>query len=250
MTRGMQRLFVLLMLVLGCVAGVARGADPPPEQFLRDVIQKRFSVPSVDGIAKLPYLDLYEVRIGKDLVYIDPKGEHLIIGNIIDARTGENLTRARVDELANAALPKFKFAELPFASAIKIVKGNGKRQLAVFADPNCVYCKRFEQIALAQTSDVTLYVFLLPILGPDSVEKVKTLWCASDRARAWQDWMVNGVMPSGPAAANCTSPGDRNVALARSLRVDATPTLLFANGKRVAGAIRGDELGRLLAQGN
>lgn len=232
------------------MAKPAAAADQSTEQFLRDVIQKRFAVASVDGISKLPYLDLYEVRIGKELVYIDPKGEHLIIGNIIDARSGENLTRTRADEFANAALPKVKFSALPLASAIKIVKGNGKRQLVVFADPNCVYCKRFEQTALAQTSDITVYVFLIPILGPDSVDKAKALWCVSDKARAWQDWMVNGVMPPVTNSVNCSSPIDKNLALARNLRVDATPTLLFANGKRVAGAIRGDDLGRLLSQAN
>ncbi len=227
-------------------ASVSRLAQAPStEAFLKGVIEQRLRVPRVDSVTKLPFADLYEVRIGKDIIYIDAKGEHLFVGNIINTRTRENLTKARSDALLEASLPKVKFADLPLDSAIKFVKGNGKRQLVVFSDPNCSFCKRLEK-TLEQVSDVTIHVFLFPILGPDSIEKSKSIWCSSDRGKAWMDWMVAGTPPS--AAGNCSTPVDRLVALGRSLSIDATPTMILANGRRVAGAVPLEEIQKLLGK--
>lgn len=245
----------LLLAVLCGLAGAAAaqalpaalptGSAATTEQFLKGVLEKRLRVPRVDGIMHLPRLNLYEARIGTDVIYIDPKGEHIFVGNIINTATGENLTKARTDQLAEAATPKVSFGELPFAQAFKIVKGNGKRQIAVFADPNCVYCKRFEQ-TLAQMPDLTVWVFLYPILGPDSVEKTQAIWCSADRAKAWRDWMLNGTVPES-AKAPCAAPLDKMVGLGRSLKVDGTPTMVFANGRRVSGAMRAEDLQKMLA---
>ncbi len=251
MRLGVYRFFAMLWLAL--MAASALAADTAAaasaggiEQFLKTVLEKRLGGPRVDAVVKLPNLPLYEARVGKDVLYIDPKGEYIFLGNIINTRTGEDLTQQRTAALAQASQPKIKFGDLPLASAIKFVKGNGKRQLVIFADPNCGYCKRFEQ-TLAQVTDLTAYVFLIPILGPDSVEKTRLIWCSSDRAAAWTEWMLRGTAPTG-GAAPCSTPTEKLLALAKSLQIDATPTLVLADGKRVAGAVRLEELQRLLAE--
>jgi len=116
----------------------------------------------------------------------------------------------------------------------------------VFADPNCGFCKRFEQV-LAQAPDTTVWVFLYPVLGPDSIDKSRAIWCSADRAKAWRDWMLQGTLPEVPAGAGCTAPIDRLVAFGRSLKVDGTPTTLFANGKRISGAMRAEDFQKALA---
>ena len=132
----------------------------------------------LDGITRLPAVNLYEVRVGDDVFYADPGGNYILVGNLIDVRTRENLTRNRVEEIKQASLPPFKFAEMPFDAAVKVVKGSGKRKVAIFEDPNCGYCKRLEK-AILDIGDVTVYVFLYPVLGPDSLVKSKQVWCAS-----------------------------------------------------------------------
>lgn len=202
----------------------------------------------IDGITPLDFADLYEVRVDADIVYTDAQGEHLFVGNIIDMNTRINMTKARVNALVEATMPKVKLADLPLNSAIRIVKGSGKRQVAIFEDPNCGYCKKLEK-TLLDANDVTLYVFLYPVLGPDSIEKSKAIWCAADRNKAWTNWMQSGTaIPALPGNTVCTHPIDKNLELGKKLRVDGTPTLFFPNGKRVPGAVDTDDLLKLLAE--
>ncbi len=212
---------------------------------LKATLEQRLGVKNIDSLTRVPFGGLIEVRIGTDIVYTDPKGEFLFVGNVINSRTMENITRARVEGLVAAATPKVDFSELPLDSAIKYVKGNGKRRLAVFADPNCTFCKRFE-VTLQEVDDVTIYVFLYPILGPDSVVKSKAIWCSPDRAKAWLDWMLSGTIPTGPT--NCRNPIDNITALGRLWRVTATPTVVFSNGRRLPGALPLENLKRLIDQ--
>lgn len=198
----------------------------------------------VDSVTKLDYANLYEVRVGNEIVYSDAKADYLFVGNIIDMNTRINMTRARTDAFLEASLPKFKFADLPLKSAIKIVKGNGKRQVAIFVDPNCGYCKRMEK-AIDPVTDVTMYIFLYPVLGPDSTEKSKAIWCSANPAKVWTDWMVSGTAIPGKDA-SCTNPLDQNLDLGKKLKVDGTPTLFFFNGKRVPGAVDLEEFNKLL----
>jgi thiol:disulfide interchange protein DsbC len=151
----------------------------------------------------------------------------------------QNLTEKRLRELSGV-----KWGDLPLDAAFKTVRGNGKRTLAVFSDPNCPYCKRFEK-DLAKVDDVTIYTFLYPILSPDSHEKAKAIWCSSDKSKAWSDLMLNGKVP---AAAQCDTPIDRNLALGRKFRINGTPTLIFASGERVPGAVSAEQLEKLFAQ--
>ncbi len=215
----------------------------PAEAALKKTLEAKMGM-TLDAVTRLPIGGLYEARAGDDIFYADASGNYIIIGNLIDVRTRENLTRNRVDEIKQAGLPPFKFAELPFDASVKVVKGNGKRKVAIFEDPNCGYCKKLEK-SILDIGDVTVYVFLYPVLGPDSLAKSKQVWCAADRSKAWTDWMQNATALAGDGA--CKTPIDKTLALGRQLKVDGTPTLFFSNNKRVEGAIDASALEKLLA---
>ena len=176
---------------------------------------------------------------GAEIIYVDAEVKHLVQGSVIDTRTLVNLTEERIEKLT-----AIDFGALPVKDAFTIVRGDGKRKLAVFEDPNCGYCKRFEA-DLQKVNNVTIHMFLLPILGKDSMEKSKNIWCAKDRAKAWTDWMLRDIMP--PAATCDTSALTRNVELSKKYKITGTPTLVFADGSRVPGAISAAQLEKLLA---
>jgi thiol:disulfide interchange protein DsbC len=184
----------------------------------------------VDSVIKTPYSGLFEVRVGSDILYTDEKAQYLFVGNVLDAKSGTNYTKARTDELS-----KIKFSDLPLESALKMVKGDGKRVIAVFEDPNCGYCKRFRK-TLAGMDNITVYTFLYNILSEDSTVKSKNVWCSADRNKAWDEWMLNGKAPSA-APANCVTPNEKILALGQKLRVNGTPAIFFADGSRVPGAM-------------
>ena len=210
-----------------------------PELNIRHQVESRLKPGTkVDEVTKSPYLGLYEIRIGNDLLYTDEKVTYIFAGSILDGKTFDNLTEERISKLTAV-----KFQDLPLADAIKVVNGTGKRQIAYFSDPNCPYCKQYEK-NLTQIKDTTVYIFLYAILGDDSVKKAKILWCAPDRAKAWNDWMLRGQMPSTPA---CDNPIDSNRALGQRLNVRATPTTILSNGERVPGAIPIAQLQKAIA---
>ena len=199
------------------------------------------NLPTIDEINKTPIPGLYEVRIGQDILYADEQGNHVIQGNLIDTRTRTDLTEARL-----AKLSAIDFASLPLKDAVVIKQGNGTRRMAVFGDPNCGYCKRFER-DLAKLQDVTIYTFLYPILGPDSNAKSKDIWCAPDSAKAWRAWMVDGVVPP-KSMGKCDSAAlERNVAFGKKHRVQGTPAEVFEDGTRAPGAIPLEALEKNLA---
>ncbi len=173
---------------------------------------------------------IYEILIGGQLLYVDRDVNFVIVGTMFDPRTRENLTQKRLD----TAL-KVDFKALPFDRAIKTVRGDGSRVMVTFEDPNCGYCKRLWQ-NMGELKNVTIYTFLYPILSPDSHEKSKAIWCSKDRAASWDDYMVKNQAPAA-AAADCKNPLEQNVALGRELGISGTPTIVFADGTRAAGAI-------------
>ena len=173
---------------------------------------------------------LYEVLVGGELYYVDAAVNFVIAGRMFDARTREDLTQKRLD----TAL-RVDFKSLPLDHAVKTTRGNGSRILVTFEDPNCPYCKRLWQ-NMADLKDVTIYTFLYPILSADSNEKSKAIWCAKDRAAAWDQFMIGGKAPAA-APEDCKSPLEQNVALGRSLGINGTPTIIFADGSRAAGAL-------------
>jgi thiol:disulfide interchange protein DsbC len=169
--------------------------------------------------------------MGTEIVYSDEGGNHLVQGAILDTKSRTDLTQARIDKLT-----AIDVATLPLKNAVVIKQGTGARKLVVFVDPNCGYCKRLERDLVA-LKDVTIYNFIYPILGPDSVAKSKDIWCAKDPAKAWRDWMVDGK-PAAKAAANCdTAALDANAELGRKYRVQGTPAVVFEDGTRAPGAI-------------
>jgi thiol:disulfide interchange protein DsbC len=184
----------------------------------------------IDEITKSPMPGLFEIRVnGTDIFYTDAEGNFLVQGNLIDTKQRRNLTEERIDKLT-----AISFDSLPIKDAFTIVRGNGKRKLAVFEDPNCGYCKRFEH-DLQKVDNVTIHMFLYPILSADSAEKSKHIWCAKDKAKSWQDWMVRDQLPK---TASCDSAAiERNVELGRKYKITGTPTLVFVDGTRVPGAI-------------
>ena len=197
---------------------------------------------AIDEVSKSPMAGLYEVRVnGTEIYYTDAEANFLVQGSLIDTKQRRNLTEERVDKLT-----AINFEALPFKDAFTIVRGNGKRRLAVFQDPNCGYCKRFER-DLQKLNHVTIHMFLYPILSADSNEKSKNIWCAKDRAKAWQDWMVRDQTP---AAANCDASAiARNIDIGRKFKITGTPTLVFVDGSRVPGAISVAEVEKHLSEG-
>jgi thiol:disulfide interchange protein DsbC len=197
----------------------------------------------VEGVTKTDILGLYEVRLateeGTRIVYTDEAAGYFFIGNIFDNKTQTDLTEARMRKL-NA----IRFADLPLAQAFKIVRGKGSRQLAYFTDPRCPYCKRLDK-ELAKVDDVTVHVFMIPIISPESPALTKAVWCAPDRSKAWLDLMLNEVAPPAPKA-NCETPIERNLGLSRKYRINGTPTLVFADGQRVSGVLSAARLSKML----
>jgi thiol:disulfide interchange protein DsbC len=207
----------------------------------KNLAERLPNLPKIDEVSKTAMPGLFEVRVGgTEIFYTDAEGNFFIQGNLIDTKAKRNLTEERV-----AKLTEIDFDTLPFKDAFTIVRGNGKRKLAVFEDPNCGYCKRFET-DLQNVNNVTVYMFLYPILGPASTERSKNLWCAKDRAKAWSDWMVKNV---DVPAANCDIAAlNRNVDFGKKHKITGTPTVIFADGNRVPGAIPAAQVEKFLAE--
>jgi len=237
----MQRTLHTLLLALLTTLSVAALAQ---EASIRKNIAARLpQLKAIDEVRKTDVPGLYELRVNStDIYYTDAQGNYLIEGNLIDTRTQRNLTEERVEKLT--AIP---FDSLPLKDAFTIVRGTGERKMAVFEDPNCGYCKRFER-DLQKVDNVTVYLFLYPILGADSNEKSKAIWCSKDRTLAWQDWMLRDQAAPAAAAMCDTSPLTRNVALGRKHKINGTPTLLFTNGARVPGAVDTKKIEQMLAE--
>ena len=223
-----MKLAVLLAtaLLASCV-----DAQNTVEANIKKALEPHLGGAKIESVKETPYGGLYEVRVAGDILYTDKKGEFLVIGQVYDVKSSRNLTRERIDDIN-----KIKFSDLPLEMALKQVKGNGKRVIAVFEDPNCGYCKRLRQTTLNEIDNVTIYTFLYNILSQDSFTKSKNIWCAPNRNKAWDDWMINGkVPPAAPAA--CESPNDKVLALGQKLRITGTPAIFFSDGTRIPGAI-------------
>jgi thiol:disulfide interchange protein DsbC len=202
------------------------------EASLKKAIEAAYPKFKIESVTKTPYPGLYEVFMGGQIVYTDEKLSFLIAeGRLVDPKTKRDITGGRMEELT-----KIDFNSLPLDQAIKVVKGNGSRKLVVFSDVDCPYCKRLEQNELTNVTDVTIYTFLYPLvqLHPDSAAKSKSIWCASNRVKAWNDWIFNNELPA--KSGNCEVPIEKIGELAKKIGVTSTPTLIFADGKRMMGA--------------
>lgn len=206
----------------------------------KNLAERLPSLPPIEEVSKTPMPGLFELRLGQnEIYYTDAEGNYLIQGSLIDTRARVDLTEQRLERLNAIA-----FNDLPLKDAFVIKRGNGKRKIAVFEDPNCGFCKRFER-DLLKVDNVTVHVFLLPILSADSAEKSAHIWCAKDRSKAFLDWMTKDILP---AKASCdTAPLQRNTEFARKMRITGTPTTFLADGTRVSGAIGADRLNQMLS---
>ncbi len=227
----------LLSLLLASAFTLPARAD---EASVRKAIEEKLGT-KVTSVTKTPYLGLYEVFADGQILYTDDKLSAIIAGTLIDGKSMKNYTAERM-----AKLTAIKFSDLPLASAIKQVRGNGKRVLASFEDPNCGYCKKLAKDT-ATLDNVTIYTFLYPILSPDSLEKSNQIWCSSDKVKAWNDWMQDGKAPSGKGDCD-TSAVKKTVEFGRKLSITGTPTLIFADGERVPGAVPLAQIEQKLAQ--
>lgn len=225
----------ILAALLAAISALALAQTPPPaargsadESAVRTRVEQRFNA-KPDSATRMPF-GLWEIVIGTEVFYVDQEVNYAFVGRVLDAKTRDDLTAKKRDELL-----RVDFKSLPLDQAFKIVRGDGSRKLVTFEDPNCGYCKKLYR-DIAGLKNVTIYTFLYPILSQDSFEKSKAIWCAKDRAKAWDDWMLNGKAPAS-AAADCKNPLQQNMELGRKLEVTGTPTIVFADGRRMPGAV-------------
>jgi thiol:disulfide interchange protein DsbC len=221
----LSALFVCTGLI--CSAPVKAQTE---QQIKVDIQKKLGSAVKVKSVSPAPVSGLYEVLVGNEIFYTDTAGKYLFQGEIIELATGKNITEQRQNDLN-----RIKWSDLNQSNAFKTVRGNGSRQLAVFSDPNCGYCKRLEK-SLQQLDNITIYTYLIPILSPDSAQKSKQIWCSADPSKAYIEWMVNGVSPNGKS--DCTTPLEKNLAFAKTYGITGTPTLFFTDGSRFPGAVQ------------
>ena len=226
----LNRLFTAVYVACSLIlfAGIANAQS---EQQIRSDLQKKIGANTkIKSVSPSPIPGVYEVLVGNEVFYTDANSKYLIQGEIIEIATGKNIT-----EQKQADLNRIKWSELNPSNALKAVRGNGTRQLAIFSDPNCGYCKRLEK-SLQQLDNVTIYTYLIPILSPDSAQKSKQIWCSTDPQKAYIDWMINGIAPSGKN--DCTTPLDKNMVFAKTYGITGTPTIFFTDGSRFPGAVQ------------
>ncbi len=238
--RATRSIFPSAIVVLMATLLSAQPAFADEAAIRKNIAERLPDFPKIDEVSKSPIPGIFELRVGSEIFYSDEFGHHLIDGQMIDTRTRNNLTEARLNKI-NA----IDFAALPLKDALVWKAGSGARKMVVFADPNCGYCKRFER-DLQKVKDVTVYTFLLPILGGDSPEKSRNIWCAKDNTLAWRNWMLDGVTPARTMGECDASAIERNTALARKHRVNGTPAIVFEDGKRVPGAMSTEQIEKQL----
>jgi len=219
-------------MLLGCLSAAYAQVDKSVSEQITQGLKKTVpNLPKIDEIKDTPWPGMYEVRhTGSELFYSNADGTYIIQGNLIDTVNKKNLTQTRMSQLT-----AIDFKSLPFQDSFTITKGNGKRKIAIFEDPNCGYCKLFEK-EIQQIPNATLYVFLYPVLGADSVKKSGNIWCSKDKKQTWIDWMVNNK--AIPEAQCDTGVLERNVKLGRKFGITGTPTLVFSDGTKIPGALK------------
>lgn len=226
----------LLALTLALLS-LAVQAD---EAAIRQAFREGNANVPIKSVTETAIPGLYEVFSGDHIVYSDAKGDHVLIGPLVNTRSRTNITQQRLDVLKSV-----KFDTLPLDKAIAIVKGKGERRIVVFSDPDCPFCRRLEK-ELAAIDNLTVYIFLLPLaeLHPQAVEIARSIWCADDRAKAWSAYMLEGRKPD--AGRDCATPIEAIAALAGELGISGTPAIVLPSGRRVDGAVPAAKLEALL----
>ena len=207
------------------------------KDILREIMKETYPELPIKGIKKTDFNDLYEVYIGGQIIYTNENFDFLIVeGRVVDPETKNDLTELRLEELT-----RVNFEDLPLSDAIKVVKGNGKRKIAIFSDVDCPYCKRLEKKELSNINNITIYTFLYPLaIHPEAKLKSKKIWCANDRSKAWTEYIHNDNLPEN--SGDCKTPINKILKLGKDLGISSTPTIILSNGKRVPGAIPYEQL--------
>ncbi len=232
----LPRLIAGACALLLCAAAQANDPTASIKTAVESWLEGRYKV---EEIRKTPIAGMYEVRIGTDFIYVDEKAQFgFVEGNLVDLKANRNLTRERTDEVLT-----INFKDLPLNLAMKSVTGNGKRVVAVFEDPNCGYCKTMRR-DLIKLENATVYTFVLPILAADSETKAKKVLCSSDKMKSWNELMLSGKVPENTGA--CDTVISKTKEVSQKLGVSATPTVFFANGKRLRGYAPPPEFEKLL----
>jgi thiol:disulfide interchange protein DsbC len=235
MTKNLKHVSIGLLLL-----GMASSVFALNEKQIRTEIQKRLGTSAnVRNVTPSPIPGLFEVQVNNEIFYTDSNAKYLIQGEMVELASGNNLTTKRQEDIN-----RIKWSDLPQAQAFKVVRGSGSRQIAVFSDPNCGYCKRLEK-TLQQLDNITIYNYLIPILSADSALKSKQIWCAADQQKVWNDWMLNNLGPSGKS--DCANPIDKNLTLAKNYGINGTPTIFFTDGSRFPGAVQLADIEKKLA---
>lgn len=220
---------IVVGLAAVCAASIGSIAAAN-EAVIKRTLEQRLQGMQIQAVSKSPYGNLWEVRTAdNDIFYTDEKVTFIFVGSV---RDGQNPQRDLTEE-RRQRLSAINFNDLPFGQAFKMVRGKGTKQIAYFSDPNCPYCRQVER-EFQQMDDVTIHVFMYPILSADSMPKARAVWCSADRQKTWQDMMLNGVQPQA-AKDGCDTPLERNLAFGQKIRVNSVPTMIFPNGVRVAG---------------
>ncbi len=229
------RLFLAALLISSSTYSLAQSTEK-----IKTELQKQFGEKvQIKSIKPAPIAGLYEVVANNLVIYTDAQAKFLFQGDLVDLRTGVNLTEARQEEIS-----RINWNDLPLQNAVKMVKGNGSRKIAVFADPNCGYCKRLEK-TFTEMDNITVYTFLIPILAADSSTKSKMIWCSTDPAKTWVNLMVNNIAVTGKS--DCNNPLEKNLSLAKSYNVTGTPAIIFTDGNRIPGAASKEDLEKKLS---
>jgi thiol:disulfide interchange protein DsbC len=235
----MNRTLGLLLLLSISSAALA------DEAAVRRMVQEKLrGSGQIESVQRAPFADLYEVVVrgpdGLQVFYVDSRATVIIAGQAMDAKTGRNLTEERQRELS-----KVKWESLPFQWAITSKRGNGRRKIAILSDPNCPYCKRFEE-DLAKLDDITVHIFPFAVISPQSVRQAKSVWCSKERVKAWNDLMFRRIEPQ--ATPDCDTPVEKLIEYGRKLGANSTPTWFLETGERYSGALPLEDVRKLLDQ--
>ena len=191
---------------------------------------------NIENIQATDMKGIYSGSMDGQVVYLGEDAQHILVGSMYRLSDQKNLTQDLVLKQNS-----IDWKKLPLQDAVKSVRGNGKRQIAIFSDPNCPYCKQLET-ELNKLNDVTIYTFIYPIKN-QSIAVSKQVFCEKAPALAWSNLISKGIQPSSKKA--CANPVDRNLSLGKSLGLNGTPAIIFSNGFKVMGSHPAQEIEKM-----
>lgn len=214
---------------------------------IRVQLQKKLPDIVIGEIRQLNDSKMYEVILNDDLFYVDGEIKYIIRGELIEISSLKNISADRKKELEAKKNKKLEipFDDYPLQHAIKINEGQGPYKIIYFADPYCGYCKKFDKEVISKLKDTTVYLFLYPILSKKSINTSEDIYCNKNQSAAWIDFTINGVVPERK---KCKSPIEDIMAFGKKMKIRGTPTLIFADGKRVPGALSYDQFRKIVEQ--